>query len=448
MENIPSLNEIFLHQLTLVESVVPTLQLLWIVFWSWGWIFLPFFLWPIAREQWIFWRQNLWDDTRNEQMILEIRIPAEIVKPIRAMEVVLSGMWQLYGPPNWHERWWDGQFDLSFSLEIISIDGTPHFLIRIPKKQRVMFEQHIYAQYPEAEIFEVEDYTKMVPKNIPNKRWDIWGTDYTMIKDEYPLKTFRDFETEKEVTEEKRIDPMASLIEGLTQLEKGEQIWIMIKLKPITGDNSDFLDRSKKVYDKLAGRPEKLPPTPLIYQITSTLFGFPKIKEERGEDGIYPAEMKLTPMERETVESIERKRTRHLFDCFIRYVYIGDKEIFSVPKRIKIPMSYFNQFNNPGYGVIVPYTKTITKVKRNWWDWFWMLDRRLYVKKRKMFRSFLLRTPASWPAIAGDNKETFVLSSEEIATMFHFPSNISVPSSAIPRVDSRKKEPPHNLPTE
>lgn len=447
MANIPSLNEIFLYQLNLLDGIGPVLQDVWQLFWAWGWIFLPFFLWPIAVEQWFFWRNGLWDDANNKQILLEVRIPGEIIKPMRAMDVLLSGVWQLYGPPNWYEEWWLGQFDLSFSLEIATIDGVPHFLIRIPEKQRMMFEQHIYGQYPEAEIFEVEDYTKLVPKNIPSDRWDIWGTDYTMPKDDsYPLKTYRDFETEKEVDEEKRIDPMSSLMEGLSKLEEGEQIWICIKLTPVTGDTSDFYNRSKKTYEKLAGRKEKAPPVPLIYQILSTITGYPKIKEEKGGDEIYPAEMKLTPGERATLEEIENKRKDNVFNALVRYVYVARKDKFSVSKRIKIPMSYFNQFNNPNRGFMIPLSSTITKVKQNWWDWFWMLDKRLYIKKRKMFRSYCRRLPSSYPlSVKG---ETFTLSTAEVATLYHFPSRSTSPSSVIPRVESRKKEAPHNLPIE
>jgi hypothetical protein len=447
MENIPSLNEIFLDQLKLFDGIGPVLEDLWGFFWAWGWIVLPFFLLPIAKEQWLFWRNNLWDEINNKQILLEIRIPGEVIKPMRAMDVLLSGVWQLYGPPNWFEKWWNGQFDLSFSLEIAAIEGVPHFLIRIPEKQRVMFEQHIYGQYPEAEIFQVEDYTKLVPKNIPNDRWDIWGTDYTMPKDDaYPLKTYRDFETEKEVLEEKRIDPMASLMEGLSRLEEGEQIWITIKLTPITSTISDFIDRSQKTYEKLAGRKEKEPPPALWKQILSTLTGYPKISEEKGKDEIYPAEMKLTPGERETLEGIERKRKENLFIALIRYAYVARKDKFSVPKRIKITMSYFNQFNNQERGFMIPLTSTITKVKQNWYDWFWMLDKRLYVKKRKMFRSYCRRLPSSYPL--SKKEETFVLSTSEVATLYHFPSRTTSPSSVIPRVESRKKEAPHNLPVE
>ncbi len=442
MANILSPSNILSRQVEMAERMLPVLPILWELFINWGWVFLPFLLWPAVKEQWLFWRNELWDEESNKQTLIEVRIPGEIIKPMRAMETVLAGFWQLYGPPNWFEKWWKGQYDLSFSLEIASIEGVPRFLIRIPEKQRKMFEQHIYGQYPEAEIFEVEDYTENVPKNIPNERWEIWGTDHFMPKDCYPLKTYRDFETEREQVEEKRIDPIAHLIEGLSDLGEGEQMWFMIKAKPVTDAESGFQERAKKEYEKLVGRKEK-PETPhLLYQISSMIFGYPKESETKEESELYP-EMKLTPGERDIVAGIERKRTSHFFECFIRYVYIAKKDKFSA-SRIKIPMSYLNQFNNQGLGATIPLSSTITKVKQNWWDWFWLLDKRLYIKKRKMFRSFVRRLPASFPVEKKD--ESFILSAEEIGSIYHFPSRTSSPTSLIQRVDARKKEAPGNLP--
>ncbi len=448
MVNTLSLKDLLSYQLSLIDGAIPSFLFFFDLFWAWGWFLLPFLLWPVVEMQWLFWRNVLWADAKNPSILLEVKIPEEIEKPIRAMDVVLTGMWQLYGPPNWFEKWWEGQFNYSFTLEIVSIEGVPHFLLRVPQKQRGLFEQHIYSQYPEAEIFEVEDYTKKVPQNIPNDRWEVWGTDYSMPKSDcYPLKTYRDFETESEATEEKRIDPIASLLEGLGMLGEGEQIWIQIKAWPLTDLETGFQEKAKKEYGKLAGRKEKPKPMPIIFQITNTIFGFPK--ENKGDDGggeVYPAEMKLTPGERAIVESIERKRVKHFFKCFIRYVYVAKKENLNM-SRIKIPMSYFNQFNNPGLGFMIPFGKTITKVKRNWWDFFWMLDKRLYLRKRKMFRNYVRRENASFP-LDPTSEEVFILNSEELASLYHFPSRISAPPSVIPRVEAKKKEAPHNLPTE
>ncbi len=446
MANTPLLKEVVEYQLSMMGEVIPSFLVFWNIIWTWGWIFLPFLLWPVVKYQWLFYRNVIWAVTKNPQILLEVRIPEDIEKPIRAMEVVLTGFWQLYGPANWFEEWWEGQFAYNFSLEITSIEGVPHFLMRVPLKQRVLFEQHIYSQYPDAEIFEVEDYTQKVPQNIPNDRWEIWGTDYTMLRSDcYPLKTYRDFETESERTEEKRIDPMASLVEGLSMLGEGEQIWIQIKAKPVSEIESGFETKAKKEYEKLVGRKEKAPPLPLFFQVTNMMFGFPKEQKEESTEEIYPAEMKLTPVERATVESIERKRTKHIFECFIRYVYIAKKEKLNM-SRIKIPMSYFNKFNNRSLGEIIPYGKTITKIKRNWHDFFWMLDRRLYSRKRRMFKNYVRRENASFPL--SNEEETFILGSEELATLYHFPSKAVAPSSAVPRVDAKKKEAPYNLPTD
>lgn len=447
MANTPLLREIFLYQLSMMGEVIPSFLFLWQIIWTWGWLFIPFLLWPYASSQWLFWRNVMWAVNKNPQVLLEVKIPEEIEKPVRAMEVVFAGVWQLYGPPNWFEKWWEGQFNYSFSLEITSIEGVPHFLLRVPLKQRGLFEQHIYSQYPDAEIFEVEDYTQKVPQNIPNDRWEMWGTDYTPVNSDcYPLKTYRDFETESEKTEEKRVDSIASLMEGLSMLEEGEQIWIQIKVKPVTDIESKFQKKAKKEYEKLVGRKEKTPPMPLLFQVTNMMFGFPQEKKDEGGSEIYPSEMKLTPVERNIVESIERKRVKHIFECFIRYVYVARKEKLNM-SRIKIPMSYFNQFNNPGLGQIIPYGKTITKVKRNWHDFFWRLERRLYLKKRRMFKNYIRRERASFP-LENDDADNFILSSEELATLYHFPSKTSSPISAVPRVESKKKEAPYNLPTD
>ncbi len=449
MENIPSLSDIISQQIAITEQAFPVFVFVWDLFWAWGWIIIPFLLWPVVSFQWIFWRNLMWADNKNPSVLLEVRIPEEIEKPIRAMDVALTGVWQLYGPPNWFEKWWEGQFDFSFSLEIACIEGVPHFLMRVPLKQRTLFEQHIYAQYPSAEIFEAEDYTTKVPQNIPNSRWEMWGTDYTVPKpgvtDCYPLKTYRDFETEQEDSEEKKIDPIVALLEAFSMLGEGEQIWLQIKAKPVTDAESKFQTRAKKLYEKLVGRKEKPPPMPLLYQITNTLTGFPRAPEGGGGDEIYPSEMKLTPGERAAVESIEKKRTKHTFECFIRYIYLARKEKLNM-SRIKGPMSYFNQFSNPGLGMIIPYGKTITKVKRNWWDFFWMLDKRLYLRKRRMFRNYVRRENAYFPL--GDEGDTFILGSDELASLYHFPSKGSAPSSVIPRVETRRKEAPHNLPVE
>ena len=97
----------------------------------------------------------------------------------------------LYDPSDWYEKWWEGHFQKTLSLEIISIGGDIRFILKVPAPVRNLVESSIYAQYPEIEIVEVEDYTKNVPQDIPNDKWDLWGCDYETIKpDIYPISVY------------------------------------------------------------------------------------------------------------------------------------------------------------------------------------------------------------------------------------------------------------------
>ncbi len=443
MENIPWLSEIIEVQEVVFSSILPVF---WDFFKTWWWLPLPFLLWPNFKYHWLYWRNRVWEATsKTGGIMLEVRIPGEMLKPIRAMESVLSGFWQIYGEPNWFEKWWKGEYGLSFSLEIASIDGTPHFLLKIPESQRDIFESHIYAQYPEAEINEVEDYVKNVPQDIPNDHWDILGTDYTMVApDCFPLRTYAEFETEREAKEEKRVDPMSSLLEGLSLLKQGEQVWIQIKLKPVTDAETGFVRGCKKMRDSLVKRKEPPKKKSILMEAWETLIdGI--VNQEKSDEKMHPPEMMLTPGEKEAVAAIERKMSKHIFKTHIRFVYISKKESF-FGGRFKFPMSFFNQFNNPTLNTIIPWGKTITKVKQNWYDFYFMKKKRLYIKKRRMFRNYVDRKQAFDPVqVKG---ASFILNTEEVASIFHFPSRISAPASVIQRVESKKKEAPFNLPTE
>jgi len=110
---------------------------------------------------WIVWRNDKFSET-VDYMLLELKMPRDVDRPFRAMEQVFAGFWMLYDPADWYEKWWEGKYAVGISLEIISIGGEIHFLIRIPRPARNLIEASIYAQYPEIEISEAEDYVKNI----------------------------------------------------------------------------------------------------------------------------------------------------------------------------------------------------------------------------------------------------------------------------------------------
>lgn len=371
-------------------------------------------------------------------------MPREVVRPLKAMETVFSGLWQLYDPPNPREKWLEGKVQLSLVLEIVSLGGDIHFFIRVPEGARKLVESSIYSQYPEAEISEAEDYTKYVPHDIPNKDWDLWGADYELLKEDvYPIKTYtKFFEERPEVTlEEKRIDPLAQLLEGLATLKPGEQLWVQIICQPITPLENDYVSRGRAIADKIARRALPPKPAPLMLEAAEVLISgkIPGQKEEPKE--LIPPEMKLTPGEREVLAAIEEKIGKYAFMTNIRFIYLARRDAYFGAAKA-LPMSFFNQFSTQNLNGLKPWPKTITKVHT---ISTWFLDkRRVYLRKRKLFRNYVRRLTPLFPRPGG----TFVMNIEELATLFHFPGAVVARAPFVPRVEVKKGEAPPGLPTE
>ncbi len=189
-----------------LKTFFPMLFPVWDIIKDWWWLSIPFILWPPFSFLWKWTRVQAFLE-KSKMILLEVKIPKDVLKPIRAMEVVMDGLWQTaYEPPDWWEKWIEGKVVLSYGFEIASINGEPHFYIRILETNRDAVESIIFSQYPDAEISVAEDYTKHIPQDIPNKEWDLWGADYKLLKpNAYPIRTYFEFETEREALEEKEL---------------------------------------------------------------------------------------------------------------------------------------------------------------------------------------------------------------------------------------------------
>jgi len=374
--------------------------------------------------------------------LLEIKLPEEILKPIRAMEGVFYSFWQIYDPPSWKERWIEGKKLLDFSLEVTSIGGVPHFYIRIPAHHRNLFETSIYAQYPEVEISQVPDYTQDIPQNIPNKDWDLWGCDMMQVREDvYPLRTYREFETEREAKEEKRVDPMANLLESLGRLQPGEQLWIQIMVKPLTPAEDNWVKRGEKIIKELMGKKAPSLEAFLPYAVKGAgrvlIAGKPL--EEKGieEEKLELGALRLSPGEIEVIKSIQNKIARYGFESNIRFIYLGKRDVFFKP-HLNLALGYFNEFNTQNLNTIKPWGKTKTKIQ------YFLIQRRVYLRKRRMFRLYVNRRTPLDPRKGG----TYILNTEELASLYHFPSRAVAPAPSVPRIPAKRGEAPPELPTE
>lgn len=430
----------------------PFFASIWQIIKIWWWLPLPFILWKPLSFLYLWWRSDCFLKTKKF-VLFEIKIPKEVLKPIRAMESVIDGLWQiLYDPADQWEKWVEGKILLSYSFEIVSIGGNLHFFIRALESSRHSIESSIYSQYPEAEISIVQDYTKDVPADIPNKDWDLWGADFRLLKgNSYPIRTYRDFETEKESVEEKRIDPLAILFEASSKIEPGEQLWIQILAGPITNAEIPWITEAKKLRDKLAKRKEPPSRKPMIAEAMDILIKGKVPGRAEEEKEVIPPEMKLTPGEREIISAIERKISKRGFKTSIRFIYLGKKDVFFKPK-IRLPLAFFSAFNSENLNMLVPFGQPlITKIKKSWFLPLNLLrKRRLYLRKRAMFRKYKMRVNPFFPkekASGEGKKDVFVLNTEELASIFHFPGRGVAPAPFVERIEAKKGEAPPGLPT-
>lgn len=447
--------------------VILFLVILWVPFLRvWWWFFLPIMLQKQLKVLYLWWIDWDYDYRKAKWVLLEVIPPKEVLAPFKAMEDVFAAIWPLIDTGNFRERWCDGELDNGpywCSWEIASIEGRIHFYLRFLQQHRLSVETALYAHYPEVEIFPVSDYTKLVPPTVPNEEWDMYGEDWYLYRDNaYPIKTYEKFfepQGERISAEEKRIDPIIGLLEGMSKLGPGEHYWVQFITVPISDhDEPNWKKNGEKVITKLAKRPEEKKLTFLqeLGEVFGMLIFGPK-KEGSGESAKYSwvgseksdtgeREMVITPGEREIISEIENKLKKPVFRTTIRGVYVAKRENWRAPHRV-IMRSYMGHFATVNLNHFRFQGKTRPRV-----HYFWR-KRRVFLRARKMFRMAVLRFPPMYPDRMSIDKTGAninpILSTEEMGTLFHFPLRVSgMVAPTMAKVESKKAGPPPNLPIE
>lgn len=415
------------------------------------WLWLAFFLYKPAKYLYIYGIRKVKFYNPLKSVLLEIKLPEEIEKTPKAMENVLNIIWAVYYPPtNMREFWIKGTWLDRVTFEIVGKKGEIRFYVRVPynpRNFRDVVEGAIYGEYPGVELEEVGDYVHKFGKSMPNEEYTLWGCDIGLLKpDSYPIRTYNYWETEL-TREAKKIDPLAGMFEVLSSLKDGEEIWVQIMADAVTDAEHHYLEESKELINKLMRRPPEKKEgllSPLrLSKIPSDVWGviaegnpIPPAEEEEEKDFAFDlGVMKLSPGETETLKAIQENLSKPVYDANIRLIYIAKKEIFAIERGVVGPLGGFNQFSTIDLNGFKPDI-TMTKVM----PWFFEA-RRLYAKKRKMFRLYTER---------GDvlHRPMYIMSTAELATIFHFPGKVVAPSTVIPRVEVRKGGPPSTLPTQ
>ena len=398
---------------------------------------------------------TLWHHYRQERFImgikwvlLEIEVPRDVIKSPAAMELIFTNAFYHESTKGFWEQYIQGAPWFWFSLEIVSIDGRVHFYIRTPTRIRSLVETQIYGQYPQAKVVEVDDYAFHVPQYTKDGGWNMWGCEFKKAKEDFlPIKTYKvmgdDMKTG--IKEEFKIDPITPVIEYLGSLPRGEQVWIQIIVRQSikkyhshkTGGHVDFYIAAEEFLRK-------------------TLADFTKYSKGAGQGGIDTFEVRAPAFLDGMVKQVSANMQQLHFDCGVRLIaladkkYISDADFTNLRKEVRL---LFRQYSQPNINEFIrihstqfdapwsdPTGLALTTIKKRMLDWYRM--RIFFHPPIQYAMNYPKIIAAFFPA---HKAELFVVSTEELATLFHFPGMVSETPS-FKRIESKIAKPPSNLP--
>lgn len=298
------------------------------------------------------------------------------------------------------QAWLLGRED-EISFEIVLQDGLIHFYVVTPRYLREYLEEQLHAQYPEAQIEEVEDYNMFSPRGV------ILGSYLTFAKaNYYPIKTYKKLES----------DPLNSVTNALSKIEQGDGACIQVLVRSARAEwrkggirLASQLQQGKSLSD--------IQKSGMLKGLAKTTASAVKPAAPKGEVK-QPEAYRLSPLEEEMVRGLEEKAAKAGMDANIR-VMVSAANVPKAQMYLNNIINSFSQYNIYQYGnsfkKYVPATR------------------------KRLIRDFIYR--------GFNDKQKIVLNTEEMASIFHLPGPwIDTPN--IRWMEARKAPPPINLPAE
>jgi len=385
-------------------------------------IWLPLILINLLFHTWFAYKRRVWMREQGS-VLLEIKIPKDVLKSPAAMEMVIEGIWEdVVGTLT--DVYFEGRVRDWFSLEIVSIGGEVKFFIWGLKKWKSIIETRVYTHYPGAEVFEAEDYALKIVYD-PTKM-NMFGITTKLVRpDAYPIKTYIDYELDRGNKEQEEIvDPIVPMLEYLGTLKPGEVAGMQILIQ--------------------GHRKETLQDTRLFSKPDWKEGIKEEIKKIIDEESFFPQKegqatlTRLTRTQDDTIVAIQRNAGKLAFNTMVRLIYAAPIEIFDKMRGTGM-IGSMRQFGSKTLNGIRP--DKFMSIDYPWKDFRGQIKRRLQrthieAYKRRSFFEVPFRHLYGKP---------YVLTTEELATIFHFPGATAT-TPTLTRVPSKRGEAPANLP--
>jgi len=270
------------------------------------------------------------------------------------------------------KSWFTGRHD-HFSFEIVASKNKISFYVVSPFKNLRYIEQQIQAYYPEAMIEEVEDYNPFSLKSQVAAAY-LRTTRYSF----FPIKTYHKMD----------VDPLNAIINTLSKLGKDESLAIQYLVRSA---GKRWHRRSRRVVARIHKRNSVLAGVRagttlgIIAEILSFGGGFKKNNPNE-------TPRRLSAIEEEMVKAIEEKNLKSGMEVNIRIIAsAATKE--EAMRYLENVASSFSEYNNFTYG------NNFSRANKN--------------NPERTVQDYIYRHFRE--------KYKFLLNSEELASIFHFP---------------------------
>lgn len=303
------------------------------------------------------------------------------------------------------------------AFEMTSDESGILFYCAVPKEMKSFVEGQIYSQYPQAQIGEVEDYSNL--SGTESLSGKVVSEVYiTLEKDDYkPIRNFRDFE----------VDPLAAVTGALSEVNEGEKIFFQLLIRPL----ADIWQQAGYDYVTMV-REGKQPVKFEFFEIFRLMLSegllmlgrIPKKMTSPGPEDIRAIEkaaekgpIRLSAGQEIELKTIEEKLAKLGFEVGIRVLAVAKSE--DTTKRLLTSVtSSFKQYS--------------------------IANLNSFIKKEFHSGEEALR---EYNKRAFPDYESFILTTEELASIFHLPS-ATVETPTISWSLAKRGEPPLDLPVE
>ncbi|PJC37408.1 hypothetical protein CO046_00555 [Candidatus Peregrinibacteria bacterium CG_4_9_14_0_2_um_filter_53_11] len=296
------------------------------------------------------------------------------------------------------------------SLEYAVFDNQIFFYVVVPHRLISLFEKQITGFYPDAYIEQVEDY------NIFKKNSKIAANYMKFSADPWlPIKTYQ----------RQGSDPLNTMANSLSKVAGEDAAAIQIMLRP---HPPGWQQKGRKKAEEIFKNSDKGGFhwwSPLAW--LGTIFGIGVRGAEDLKENMDPSKgsTRTTPLTDEQVKAIEEKNTKVGYEAVIR-VLAAAPTLKRANEHLANIRSAFGQYSTTD-------NNSFAKTKRH--------------SLKALIKNYILRT-MDRPWYLRLFTKPMILSSEEVASLYHFPNIRFNKGSSIAWQNFKIAPAPHNLPKE